>query len=99
MKRVKRFFQIAKAVLQLISKLLPLVGDIMECIKVVDTLVDKFNEEREKGQLKDVSFIDYCSALLRLISELAPLGYTFVETVETLIQYGVNFKDTLPKNA
>lgn len=96
MKSVKRFFQIAKAILQLINKLLPLVGDIMECIKVVDTLIDKFVEERKNGKLKDVDIVTYISEVFRLVGEIAPLGYTFVETVELLVNYATNFKDSLP---
>lgn len=98
MKSVKRFFAIAKAILELINKLLPLVGDIMECIKVVDTLVDKFVEERKNGKLKDVDIVTYISEVLNLVGEIAPLGYSFVECVELLVNYahkfGTNLKET-----
>lgn len=98
MSRVKRFFTVAKSVLQLISKLLPLVGDIVECIKVVDTLVDSFIEQREKGDLKGVSFIDYVSGIVDLISKIAPLGYSFVETCELLFEYVKKYSDFLKES-
>lgn len=87
MSRVKRFFQIAKSVLELLSKLLPLVGDTLECIKVVDTLVDQFIEKRKNGELKDVDFLTYASKIIELIGEIAPLGLSFFETMELLFDY------------
>lgn len=98
MNRVKRFFKTVKAVLALVNKLLPLVGDIMECIKMVDTLVDAFIERRKQGDLKGVSFVDYAMDIIHLIAEIAPLGYSFVETVELLIDYAHKFGTNLKEN-
>lgn len=98
MKRVKRFFQVAKAILQLVSKLLPLVGDVVECIKVVDSLVDSFIEKRKNGELKDVDVVTYISEVLHLVGEIAPLGYSFVESIELLVDYAHKFGTNLREN-
>lgn len=93
MKSVQRIFATIKALIALLNKLLPLVGDIMECIKMVDTLVDTFNTQRENGKLKDVGFVEYFTAIVRLVSDLAPLGYTFVETIEKIFEYASKFEE------
>lgn len=98
MSRVKRFFQVAKSVLALLGKLLPLVGDTLECIKVVDSLVDSFIEKRKNGELKDVDFITYATKIIDLVGEIAPLGYTFIETMEMLVEYVHKFAEQ-QKNA
>lgn len=67
----------------------------MECIKMVDTLVDTFIEKREQGELKGVSFVEYVVSIINLIGELAPYGYTFIESVEKIVEYAHRYGTAL----
>lgn len=87
MSRVKRFFQVAKSVLQLISKLLDVVGDTLAVIKVVDTAVDTFIAKRKEGELKDVDALTYVSAICSLVADLLPYAGDVLTATEQI--YGL----------
>ena len=83
--RAKKFIQRFQEVASIVSKLSQLVGDGLDVIKVVDSVVDSFIEERKNGKLKDVDFFEYAMAVCNLISAIADVGEPLGDVVSNIV--------------
>lgn len=88
---VKKFFEIAKAVLEFIGRLAEITGDSLAGIKVATSLCNQFIEKRKSGELKDVDFLTYLEALSGLVVSLAPYANDLLEDSEELVNVVVKF--------
>ena len=84
-RRVKIFVQRFQEIARIVSKLSQLVGDGIDVIKVVDSVVDSFIEQRKNGKLKDVDFYDFASAVCDLISKIAESGEPLADVVNNIL--------------
>lgn len=85
-KRAKNFIRRVQEVLRLTAKVSELVGDGIDVIALVDSVVDSFVALRKNGKLKDADFFEFTSAICDLIVKVAetgrPLGDVIVDILD-----------------
>lgn len=85
MLRVKKFLAIIAECFRFISEMAAICGDTLAGVKVARALCLEFAQRREKGDLKDVDFVDYLVAVTKLVGDLAPYGLDLLGDLDSVV--------------